>query len=40
MVVLPPTVDKEYIRQVLVLSCLTLGSLVGSSQCVVAHGVL
>ncbi len=40
MLVLPPAVDKEYICQVSVLSCLTHGSLVGGSQRVVAHGVL
>ncbi len=33
-------VDKDYIRQVSVLSCLTHGSLVSGSWRVVAHGVL
>jgi hypothetical protein len=37
---LPAAVDEEYIRQVLVLSCLTHDSLVGGSQRVIAHGVL
>ncbi len=40
MVVLPPATDEEYIRQVSVLSCLTHGSLVSSSQRGIAHGVL
>ncbi len=40
MLVLSVAVDEEYICQVLVLSCLTHGSLVGGSQHVVAHGVL
>ncbi len=40
MLVLPAAVDEEYIRQVLVLSCLMHGSLVGGSQRIVAHGVL
>ncbi len=39
MIVLPPAVDKEYVCQVSVLSCLMHGSLAGSSQRVVAHGV-
>ncbi len=40
MLVLPSTVDQEYICQVLVLSCLTHGSLVSGSQRVLAHGML
>jgi hypothetical protein len=40
MLVLPAAVDKEYIHQVSVLSCLMHGSLVGGSQRIVAHGVL
>ncbi len=40
MLVLPAAVDKEYIHQVSVLSCLTHGSLVGGSKRVVANGVL
>jgi hypothetical protein len=40
MLVLPTTVDAEYVRQVSVLSFLTHGSLVGGSQRIIAHGVL
>ncbi len=40
MLMLPTAVDEEYLCQVLVLSCLMHGSLVGGSQRVVAHGVL
>jgi hypothetical protein len=40
MFVLSAVVDEDYKCQVLVLSCLTHGSLVGGSQRVITHGVL